>query len=121
MLGYFPENGTAWLFPLLSLGVFSFYASIAILNISVMSALADVADEHELATGRRQEGIFYSARTFFSKLTSGLGHLLAGIAIDVIGFPLGARVGGGRLRRAVEAGPRRWSHRLHPGPDRDLL
>ncbi len=93
MLGYFPENGTAWLFPLLSLGVFSFYASIAILNISVMSALADVADEHELATGRRQEGIFYSARTFFSKLTSGLGHLLAGIAIDVIGFPLGARVG----------------------------
>ena len=93
MLGYFPENGSAWLFPMLALGVFSFYASIAILNISVMSALADVADEHELATGRRQEGIFYSARTFFSKLTSGLGHLLAGVAIDVIGFPLGAKVG----------------------------
>ena len=43
-----------------------------------------------MRTGRRQEGIFYSARTFFSKLTSGLGHLLAGIAIDVIRFPSGA-------------------------------
>ncbi len=121
MLGYFPENGTAWLFPALALGVFSFYASIAILNISVMSALADVADEHELATGRRQEGIFYSARTFFSKLTSGLGHLLAGIAIDVIGYPARRQGRRGRSRRAVEAGPRRWSHRLRPGRDRHFL
>ena len=43
-----------------------------------MSALADIADEHELQTGLRQEGIFYSARTFFSKLTTGFGHLIAG-------------------------------------------
>ena len=32
----------------------------AVLNISVMSALADIADEHELKTGLRLEGIFYS-------------------------------------------------------------
>ena len=45
-----------------------------------MSALADISDEHELNTGRRQEGIFYSARTFFAKVTNGIGHLIAGIA-----------------------------------------
>ncbi|HIG40776.1 MAG TPA: MFS transporter [Gammaproteobacteria bacterium] len=61
----------------------------SILNISVMSALADIADEHELATGRRQEGIFYSARTFFAKATNGIGHVVAGIALDIIEFPQG--------------------------------
>jgi GPH family glycoside/pentoside/hexuronide:cation symporter len=61
----------------------------SILNISVMSALADIADEHELKTGRRQEGIFYSARTFFAKATNGVGHIVAGIALDIIDFPQG--------------------------------
>jgi len=61
----------------------------SILNISVMSALADIADEHELNTGRRQEGIFYSARTFFAKVTNGIGHVVAGIALDIIEFPQG--------------------------------
>ena len=61
----------------------------SILNISVMSALADIADEHELKTGRRQEGIFYSARTFFAKVTNGIGHIVAGIALDAVEFPIG--------------------------------
>jgi Na+/melibiose symporter-like transporter len=64
-----------------------------ILLISAMSALADIADEHELNTHRRQEGIFYAARSFFAKASSGLGHLLAGIAIDLIDFPVGAEPG----------------------------
>ena len=71
-----------------------FTASFGIvLLISAMSALADIADEQELMTGRRQEGIFYAARSFFAKASSGLGHLLAGIAIDVIAFPVGAKPG----------------------------
>jgi Na+/melibiose symporter-like transporter len=61
--------------------------------ITVLSALADVADEHELNTGRRQEGVFYAARTFFSKLSTGLGHILAGLAIDIIQFPTHAKPG----------------------------
>ena len=54
-----------------------------------MSSLADIADEHELKTGRRQEGIFYSARTFFAKVTNGIGHVVAGVALDIIDFPRG--------------------------------
>ena len=53
-----------------------------VLTISVMSALADIADEHELLTGLRQAGIFYAARTFFSKATNAFGHIVAGFAID---------------------------------------
>jgi glycoside/pentoside/hexuronide:cation symporter, GPH family len=93
MTGFFPSNDSEMLIP--SLIVFYvFTASFGIvLLISAMSALADIADEQELMTGRRQEGIFYAARSFFAKASSGLGHLLAGIAIDVIAFPVGAKPG----------------------------
>ena len=77
-----PEN-TSWELVafIVGIGIFT-SASGSILNISVMSALADIADEHEVNTGRRQEGIFYSARTFFAKTTNGIGHVVAGIALD---------------------------------------
>ncbi len=93
IFGLFPENGTDALMP--ALMVFYLLTLIfgVILLISAMSALADIADEHELNTHRRQEGIFYAARSFFAKASSGLGHLLAGIAIDVIDFPVGAEPG----------------------------
>ncbi|GIT38910.1 MAG: hypothetical protein Ct9H300mP8_01060 [Gammaproteobacteria bacterium] len=39
-----------------------------------MSAIADIADENALKHGVRQEGILYSARTFFAKLDNSLGH-----------------------------------------------
>ena len=54
-----------------------------VLSISVMSSLADIADEHELQTGRRQEGIFYSARSFFAKAMGALGAFVAGFAVDL--------------------------------------
>jgi GPH family glycoside/pentoside/hexuronide:cation symporter len=93
LLGLFPGPGSKALFPMLMLTTFMVYFGIAVLTISVLSALADVADEHELNTGRRQEGVFYAARTFFSKLSTGLGHILAGAAIDLIQFPTKAKPG----------------------------
>ncbi|MDA1074909.1 MAG: MFS transporter [Proteobacteria bacterium] len=85
-----PENTTTELVMfIIGIGTFSSGCG-SILNISVMSALADISDEHELQTGRRQEGIFYSARTFFAKATNGIGHVVAGIALDIIEFPTGA-------------------------------
>ena len=88
-----PDNGSAWIFPIVSVSIFFYYGGLAILNTSVYSAIGDVVDEQELTTGLRQEGIFYAVRTFFSKVANGLGHLLAGIAVDVIGFPSRAVVG----------------------------
>ena len=49
--------------------------------------MADVADDHELATGARQEGIFFAALAFAAESTSGLGSFLAGIGLDLIDFP----------------------------------
>ena len=93
LVGWFPENGAPALFPLLV--VFSALGSAcgAVLNISVMSALADIADENELKHGNRQEGILYSARTFFAKADHALGLFLAGIVLDMIAFPRNAQPG----------------------------
>ncbi len=93
MAGYFPDNGDALLLPVMIL--FSGLAgiSLAVLSISVMSAIADIADENELLYGRRQEGVLYAARTFFSKADMALGHFLAGITLDIIQFPVKSKPG----------------------------
>lgn len=93
LVGLFPENGSEWVFPLLCAFKGISYCMSAMMVISIASTLADVTDEHELLSGRRQEGIFFAARAFFGKLTTGLGHLLAGIAMDWIAFPTGASPG----------------------------
>ena len=90
LLGFAPENGSWELVTLIiCLGSIA-SASGSILAISVMSALADIVDEHELNTGVRQEGVFYAARTFFSKTSNGIGHVIAGLALDFIEFPTNA-------------------------------
>ncbi len=93
MAGYFPDNGSASLLPVMI--AFSGLAGVcgAVLNISVMSALADIADENELLYGHRQEGMLFSARTFFSKADMALGHFLAGITLDIIEFPVKSKPG----------------------------
>ena len=87
MLDMFPANGSENL--VLGIAVFGALGAGAgsILNISVMSALADVADENALKYGIRQEGIIYSARTFFAKLDNSIGHGIAAAALWLIAFP----------------------------------
>lgn len=48
---------------------------------------ADIADELELATGQRHEGIIYSARAFAGKVAATLGLIVGGIVLDFIAFP----------------------------------
>ena len=54
---------------------------------------ADIADEHELETGDRREGIIFSARSFANKFTASAGLVFGGILLDHIGFPRGAITG----------------------------
>jgi len=93
LVGVFPTNGSPALLPTLMFCAFTFYGAFAVVLISVLSAVADVTDEHELTTGRRQEGLFYSARILFGKLTTAFGHVVAGLGLDLIGFPAGAKPG----------------------------
>ncbi len=69
------------------------YGAVAILQISVMSALADIADQNELKHGIRQEGMLYSTRAFAAKMDQAIGAALAGFVITFIHFPAKAKPG----------------------------
>lgn len=55
-------------------------------TVSVASMMGDIADEHELKHGRRQEGIYFGSYAFSQKCTTGLSTIVAGVAIDMIGL-----------------------------------
>jgi glycoside/pentoside/hexuronide:cation symporter, GPH family len=92
-LGLFPGNTHPALFPTLLglVALAAFFGGLA--AVSGGSMMADIADEHELNTGRRQEGVFFSAASFAGKAAGGVGHVVAGVLIDLIGFPANAEAG----------------------------
>jgi Na+/melibiose symporter-like transporter len=58
-------------------------------TISNHALLADIADEQELVTGKRQEGVMFAAAFFAAKFISGFGYLVAGPFLDLIGLETG--------------------------------
>ncbi len=93
LLGWFPENHTPYLFPMMVVHSIISVTLIIMFGIVQSSMLADIVEESELATGRREEGLFFAARTFAAKATSGIGTLFTGVALDLIQFPRGAASG----------------------------
>jgi GPH family glycoside/pentoside/hexuronide:cation symporter len=61
--------------------------AILVGGVGFQSMLADTADEHEWLFGVRREGLFFSGLTLAYKAASGLGGLIAGLALDAIHFP----------------------------------
>jgi glycoside/pentoside/hexuronide:cation symporter, GPH family len=92
--GLLPPNGTALTAILVTNGVL-IYAAVTVLAISFQSMMADAADEHELLFGARREGLYFSGTTFSAKAASGIGSFLAGVALDLIDFPVDIASKGG--------------------------
>ena len=90
--GVLPSNESPLIFWFVMMSITTYYCCQSLLIISATSVLGDVADEHELASGKRREGVFYASRTLFLKASSGLGHLLGGLILTLIAFPLGADI-----------------------------
>ncbi|MGI9169345.1 MAG: MFS transporter [Caulobacteraceae bacterium] len=59
----------------------------------ISAMLADVVEDGELKTGRRSEGLFFSASTLVAKAVSGIGIFAAAMVLALIRFPAGARPG----------------------------
>jgi GPH family glycoside/pentoside/hexuronide:cation symporter len=87
LAGLFPPVGDPRTLPLLflltSLGTTCGVTSY-ILGSSMM---ADVAEDSEMRTGRRSEGVFYAGGFFVQKCTSGIGIFVTGLILSVSGFP----------------------------------
>ena len=86
MLG-FCNHETPFIVPILIVFAALSSGALSMLSISVMSALADVADENEARHGLRQEGVLYSTRTLFAKVDQAIGTALAGLVLTYIAFP----------------------------------
>jgi len=93
LLGVMPPNGHPALLPILVVHSIVLVTAVIIIGIVLSSMVADVMDESELETGKRQEGMFSSAIAFTGKATSGIGGFVAGVALDVIDFPRQAEPG----------------------------
>ncbi|MFT7653312.1 MAG: GPH family glycoside/pentoside/hexuronide:cation symporter [Limisphaerales bacterium] len=92
VMGWAPDTGT-W-------GAAVFLAIVTIFSgmvvgqviVGIGTAMADIADENELDSGRRQEGVFFGASSFANKCSAGVGTLLAGRVLEIIEWPTGGAV-----------------------------
>jgi GPH family glycoside/pentoside/hexuronide:cation symporter len=57
--------------------------------IGFQSMMADAADEHEHLFGARREGLYFAGISLSAKASSGIGAFIAGVVLDLIGFPHG--------------------------------
>jgi Na+/melibiose symporter-like transporter len=59
-------------------------------SIPVTAMIADVVEDSEIKTGRRNEGLFFAGNSFLAKAVTGLGLLGSGLLLWVSGFPTAA-------------------------------
>lgn len=87
LLDVFPPNGAPVLLPLL-MG-FSYVSTTAYIVSTILGAsmVADVVEDSQLRTGRRSEGLFFSASSLTQKAVGGLGILLSSVVLNLSGFP----------------------------------
>ena len=86
LLGLLPDNGHPLIYTLSLISAFIAVFAIVTLGVVSASLVADILDEQELKTQRRQEGVFFAAGAFVAKATTGLGALMAGVVIDLVGI-----------------------------------
>ena len=90
--GYLPPMGTWDLFAVTIPFVFVANLSLSSSSIIRESMLGDISDEVELDSGIGQQGLMYAASSLIGKLNTGIGILVAGLALELINFPQGASV-----------------------------
>ena len=87
LLGLFPENGSDTLFWMMMVAGFFETLLFLMLDAIWISMVTDIAEQNEVNTGRRSEGIILSTLSFVQKCASALGTLAGGLIIDFIAFP----------------------------------
>jgi GPH family glycoside/pentoside/hexuronide:cation symporter len=88
VLHLLPDNGTA-VYAILIANAIAAGAATGFFGVAQHSMIADASDEHEYLFGTRREGLLYASLNFSAKAAVALGALIAGVALDLIGFPSG--------------------------------
>jgi Na+/melibiose symporter-like transporter len=93
VMGLFFENGSPWLVPTLFVHGVIFGTFGIGSTILASSMIADCVEDSELRTGRRSEGLFFSASSLIQKAISGVGVMGSGLILAYIAFPAKAKPG----------------------------
>jgi Na+/melibiose symporter-like transporter len=93
LAGYFPANHSPLLLPLLLVSAVVVIMLTIITGILATSMMADVVEDSQVKTGRRSEGLFFSASGFVFKCVSGVGIGVTGLILSLASFPDNAKPG----------------------------
>jgi glycoside/pentoside/hexuronide:cation symporter, GPH family len=92
LVGWLPATGTLALVSALTVMRLIQGMGTIQSRTSAGSMLADVADEYELQSGKRQEGVFFGAQMVTYKATSGLGKFVSGVFLGLIAWPTAQQI-----------------------------
>jgi Na+/melibiose symporter-like transporter len=93
LLGFFPPNGSPWVFAILFADTFV-TAILAMMGyVLLTSMVADVVEDAAVKTGRRSEGLLFSANNLVPKLSVAVGGFLATLLLAAVKFPIHAQQG----------------------------
>ncbi len=93
LLGLLPGNSWPWLLPLLFVETF-IAGTLSLMGLIITtSMLADVVEDNAVRTGRRSEGLFFSANSILGKAVAGIGTLASGLMLTLVEFPHDASPG----------------------------
>ena len=87
LAGLIPDNVA---FGAVALAGFLSQVGLALTLVGYQSMMADAADEHEQLFGARRQGLYYAGTSLAAFASSGIGAFIAGVALDLIGYPHGA-------------------------------
>jgi glycoside/pentoside/hexuronide:cation symporter, GPH family len=90
LAGILPDGQTDWVFWFVFIAGTIDVGLIICFQILAASMMADLAEQAEVKTGRRSEGIFVAAITFVRKMVTGLGIMAATLVLTLAEFPVGA-------------------------------
>lgn len=93
-LGFMPARGDDALFYTIMCFVLGTQAFMLATSVSIQAMIADVVEDAAVKTGRRSEGLLFSADNLFKKAVSGVGVLAAGQMLHFAHFPENAKVVG---------------------------
>lgn len=93
LLDLMPANGTPALTAVLCVHAFFNGLLYNMVVTMVLSMLADVVEESQFDTGRREEAAVLAGQTFVSKTSTALGTLFGGLVLAWISFPAGSAPG----------------------------
>lgn len=92
-VSWFPDNESPWIFWIYFARYLFQGICLPVIFATFNSMFADIADEVELESGKRKEGIIYASRSFANKIVTAMGVVVGGIVLDLLTFPEGAAVG----------------------------